>query len=198
MPAIADQVAALEHDHDDALAMIDTLSAANAALMDDINAITAEKAALQARIDELSTQADAMTAMAEKVANSALDMLKAARLPAGTPVEVIPFAPMPKPLVAASVAPSLGLADMLKPKPAALAIEAVADDAAPPKFLLMPRSFADVPIQPLSAVDLVKRRLLPALTLMRRPTDRVTNVVPHAGGLPPFLRRDTVFARSAA
>jgi len=113
MPAIADQVADVEHDLTDALAKIDALNAANAALTDAINAITAERAALQAKIAELSTQADAMTAMAEKVAGSALDMLKAARLPAGTPADVIPFAPRPKTIVTSSVAPFVGLADVL-------------------------------------------------------------------------------------
>jgi hypothetical protein len=93
MPAIADQVTKLEHDHDDALANIDTLKAANAALTDALNAVTAEKAALEAKVGELSEYADGLIAMADGVANSALNMLKAARLPKGTPAAVIPYAP---------------------------------------------------------------------------------------------------------
>jgi hypothetical protein len=193
MPAIADQVAALEHDHCDALAKIDALNATNATLTDALKAITAERDALEAKVAELSTRTDGMIAMVEKVASSALDMLKAARLPAGTPAEVIPFAPKLKTVITASVAPSVGLADvitteeMLKPEPVPRAVP-----SRPPKPAAAPI------IEPASAVDLVKRHLLPALTLMRRPLDLTTRVKHDPIGLPMFLRRDTVFARAAA
>ena len=204
MPAIADQVASLEHDHSDALAKIDALNATNAALTDAVNAITAEKAALEARVAELSMRNDGMIAMAEKVASSALDMLTTARLPAGTPAEVIPFAPKQKTVTTASVAPSVGLADvliteeMLKPEPARQAVaQAIANDTVPRAVPSTPPKPAAVPIiEPMSAVDRIKRHFLPAVTLMRRPVDLTMRVDP--GGLPMFLRRDTVFARAAA
>jgi hypothetical protein len=66
MSAIADQVAALEHDHSDALAKIDALNATNAALTDALNAITADKALLEARVAELSMRNDGMIVMARK------------------------------------------------------------------------------------------------------------------------------------
>lgn len=200
MPAIADLVANLEHDHDDALAKIDALNAANAALIEAINAITVEKAALEARVTELSTRNDGMIAMAEKVASSALDMLNAARLPAGTPAEVIPFAPKPKVLTTtASVAPTVGLADvliteeMLKSEPAPQAVaQATANATGPRAVPSRPVPTAAPIIEPTSAVDRIKRHFLPSLTLMRRPVDPAMRV--DAGGLPMFLRRDTVFA----
>jgi hypothetical protein len=131
MPAIADLVAGLEHDYDDALATIDQLNAENGALTDALAAANSAKAVLEAKVAELSMRADVMTAMAEKVANSALDMLKAAHLPAGTPAEVIPFAPRPKTL-AESGDPSVGLPDvlitekMVTPKPSHQAVARVA------------------------------------------------------------------------
>jgi hypothetical protein len=190
MSAIADQVAALEHDHSDALAKIDALNATNAALTDALNAITAEKALLEARVAELGIRNDGMIAMAEKVASSALDMLNAARLPAGTPAEVIPFAPKLKTVSAASVAPSVDLADvlqeMLKPEPALQAVaQAMANDTVPPLVPSRPPKPAAVAIsESTSAVD----------RIMRRPIDSAMRVDP--GGLPMFLRRDTVFART--
>jgi hypothetical protein len=198
MPAIADQVAALESDHADALAKLDVLNAANAALIEAINTITAEKAALAAHNDSLM-------AMVESVGNSALEMLKAARLPAGTPAEVIPFAPKPKTVTTASVAPSVGLADvliteeMLRPEPAWQAVaQAMASDTVPRAVPSWPPKPATAPIiEPASAVDLVKRRLLPALSLMRRPVDLTTRAKDDPAGLPMFLRRDTVFRAAA-
>jgi hypothetical protein len=219
MPTIADQVASLEHDHNDALAKIDALNATNAALMDALSAITAEKAALEARIAELSMRNDGMVAMVEKVASSALDMLKAARLPAGTPAEVIPFAPKLKTVNPASVAPSVGFADvliteeMLGPEPAGRAVaQAIANDTVVLPAILASASLtvprlvpsrppkpAAVPIiEPMSAVDRIKRHFLPAVTLMRRPIDLTMRVKDDPPGLPMFLRRDTVFARVAA
>jgi hypothetical protein len=205
MPAIADQVAALEHDHDDALAMIDTLTAANAALLDALNAVTAEKAALEAQLTELRLQADAMTAMVEKFANSALDMLKAARLPAGTPAEVIAYAPRPKTLATTAAPPSFGLADvldtqMLKPAPAPAPAMPAAPVAREQLIPTPPEPRRSPIVEPVSAVELVKRRLLPVLTLTRRPVPLPAPAKPDPSpnGLPLFLRRDTVFARAAA
>jgi hypothetical protein len=111
-----------------------------------------------------------MLAMVEKVATGALDMLTAARLPAVTPAEVIPFAPKLKSLTTASLAPSVGLADvlitdeMLKPEQTRQAVaQAMTNDT-------LPRA---VPSRT-SAVDRIKRHFLPAVTpLMRRPVDSV-------------------------
>lgn len=198
MTAIADQVAKLEHDHSDALAKIDALNATNAALTDALNSITAEKALLEARVAELSMRNDGMIAMAEKVASSTLDMLNAARLPAGTPAEVIPFAPKLKTVSAASVAPSVSLAavleEMLKPEPARQAVaQAEANDTRPWPALLRPPKPAAVAIsESTSGVDRIKRHF--PVMLMRRPSDSAMRVDP--GGLPMFLRRDTVFARA--
>jgi hypothetical protein len=199
MPAIADLVASLEHDHAHALAKIEALNAANAALAEAINALTTEKAALEAKIAELGAHTDGMIAMVENVANGALDMLKAARLPSDTPAAVIPFAPKPKTVTAASVAPSVGLADvliteeMLKPEPARV------NDTAPRTVpSRAPKPAAAPIIAPASAVDRFKQHFLPALTLMRRPVDQTMHVKHDPGGLPMFLRRDTVFTRAAA
>lgn len=74
MPAIGDQVASLEHDHADALAKIDSLTAANAALTNLLNSLTTENAALHKYADEIK-------AMVESVAGSALKMLQAAQAP---------------------------------------------------------------------------------------------------------------------
>jgi hypothetical protein len=197
MPAIADQVAALEHDHNDALAKLDELDAANTALIEAINTITAEKAALAAQNDRLM-------AMVESVGNTALEMLKAARLPAGTPAEVIPFAPKPRAFTAAPLAPSPGLAEvliteeMLRPEPAWQAVaQATPSGTAPRAAPSWPPKPATAPIiEPASAVDIVKRRLLPALALMRRPVE-TPRVKQESTGLPMFLRRDTVFPAAA-
>jgi hypothetical protein len=139
--------------------------------------------------------------MAEKVASSALDMLNAARLPAGTPAEVIPFAPKLKTVSAASVAPFVGLADvleeMLKPEPARQAFaRAETNDTGPWPVPSISSKPAAVPIiEPTSAIDRIKRHFLPAVTLMRRQVDLAVPV--DSAGLPMFLRRDTVFSRIA-
>jgi hypothetical protein len=189
MPSIGDLVANLEVDHADALTKIDVLTAANDALIDTVSAIAAEKAVLEARVAELSARADTMYAMAEKVAGGALDMLKAARMPADTPPDVIPFAPKPKTNTIALFAESPLAERTLKP------ITPAADNGpwlVPPKAT---NSLA-VPInEPASVVDRIKQRFLPAVSFTRRP-DVIGDGEP--GGLPMFLRRDTVFARKAA
>jgi hypothetical protein len=197
MPAIADQVAALEHDHDDALAKIDALNATVAAQLDAINAITAKKASLEAKVAELSDHIDGLTVMAENVANGALNMLKATRLPKGTPVAVIPYAPITaierlraagtvngqatekapdaptvQNTVAARVSRVLITDDMLKPEPARPAApEPTAGDALlTPTQPGLPELMAPPTADSLtSAVDRIKRHFLPPVTLMRRP-----------------------------
>jgi hypothetical protein len=192
MPAIADLVATLEVDHADALMKIGVLTAANATLADALNAVTAEKAALEARVTELSARADSMLAMAEKVATGALDMLRAARLPADTPPDVVPFAPKPKTTAAASMFAGPFIYDeMLKP-----AVQVEVSDDGPRRVHLGPPKSAAVPInEPTSVADRLKQRFLPAVSFTRRP-DVVEQADP--GGLPMFLRRDTVFRKAAA
>jgi hypothetical protein len=104
------------------------------------------------------------------------------------------------------MAPSVGLADiltaeeMLEPEPARQAVaQAMANDTVPRAVPSTPPKPAAVPIiEPMSAVDRIKRHFLPAVTLMRRPIDLTMRVKDDPPGLPMFLRRDTVFARVAA
>jgi len=197
MPAIADKVAALEHDHSDALVKI-------AALTDALNAMTVEKAALEAKVAELGMHI-------ENVANSALDMLKAVKNDAALvdsmnaaqnvrARDVLLTDEMLKPGPAQqAVAEVLANDSVAWPSAAAQAAESDADQrrlqAIAARMMLPPAAST---AEPLSAVDAIKRRSLPFLTLMRRPVDRSMNVAHNVGGLPIFLQRDTVFARSGS
>jgi hypothetical protein len=232
MPAIADQVAELEHDHIAALADIDALWAANAALTDALDAVTAEKAALEAKVAELSGHNDGLIAMAESVADSALNMLKAARLPKDTPAAVIPYAPRTtvERLQAAGIvnghatdestmSPGLGDIvnrvsqvliddDVLKPEPARQAapepftgsdethirlVVAAGTPLVPASRGFLERMAPPLAEFPTSAVERIKRHFMPTVTLMCQPPDTERA---DPGGLPMFLRRDTVFARA--
>jgi hypothetical protein len=201
MPTISDQVAALEYDHADALAQIESQNRSLETLTLSLAAMTKEKLALEARIVEYQKHEEETIAAVEVLANASLDMLRIAQRPAGMPAEVVPFAPKPKTVATASMAPSVGLADveeMLMPEPARQAVAATANDTAPRAVPSWPPKPAAAPIiEPASAVDLVKRRLLPALSLMRRPVDLTMRVEDDPPGLPIFLRRDTVFRAAA-
>jgi hypothetical protein len=199
MPTISDQVAALEYDHADALAKIESQNRSLETLTLSLAAMTKEKLALEARIVEYQKHEEETIAAVEVLANASLDMLRIAQRPAGMPAEVIPYAPKLKTVTAASMAPSVGLADvleMLEPEPARQAVaQATANDTVPRAAPSWPPKPAAVPIiEPMSAVDRIKRHFLPAVTLMRQPVDSAMRVDP--GGLPMFLRRDTVFART--
>ena len=61
MPAIADQVSALEHDHSDALAKIESQNRSLETLTLSLAAITKEKLALEARIVAVADYFDALT-----------------------------------------------------------------------------------------------------------------------------------------
>lgn len=184
MPTISDQVAALEHDHADALAKIESQSRSLETLTLSLAAMTKEKLALEARIVEYQKHEEATIAAVEVLANASLDMLRIAQRPAGT--AVVPYAPKLKTVTAAEREP----ARQADAKPAGNATAQWAVPFRPPSPI----------IEPASAVDIVKRHLLPALTLMRRPTPvNLTMGVRHdTTELPMFLRRDTVFARAAA
>jgi hypothetical protein len=210
MPAIANLVATLENDHAEAMAKAELLTAANEALIEKINTIASEKAALEARVAELTEHNDALITMAEGVANNALNMLKATRLPKGTPAAVIPYAPKTATdrLQAASIANDHATDNPIDAT-AAQNPGASGDEnrihliaAADPPLIPAPPSWAEptapsVAEFPTSAMDRIKRHLLPALTLTRRPVDLSTPARHGPGGLPMFLRRDTVFARMA-
>lgn len=79
MPSIADQVATVEHDLAAALASIDTLNAANAALTSANVSLQSENAALQAQCNDMKHQVDDVRTMADTLARNALDMLRASR-----------------------------------------------------------------------------------------------------------------------
>ncbi|SHH20642.1 DUF4200 domain-containing protein [Bradyrhizobium erythrophlei] len=206
MPAIADQVATLEDDHATAMASIDAQNATIEKLKLSLAAMTKEKLALEARVAEYQKHKDETIAAVEALASSTLDMLRTVQRPAGMPAAVVPFAPKGKTATGLPIVASAGFddvlitEDMLKPEPPQPSVAAVgthlgdeidtrilATDRAP--VVTAPRP------GPTSAVDRIKRHFLPALTSTRRPGDSAMRVDP--GELPMFLRRDTVFARTA-
>jgi hypothetical protein len=206
MPAISDQVAALEDDHATALASIDAQNATIEKLKLSLAAMTKEKLALEARVAEYQKHEAETIAAVETLASSTLDMLRTVQRPAGMPAAVVPFAPKGKTAAGLPVAPSTGLddvlitEDMLKPEPHQPSIAAARThlgDETDTRILATDRALVATAPRPgpTSAVDRIKRHFLPALTSMRRPGDSAMHVEP--GELPMFLRRDTVFARAA-
>lgn len=94
--SIADQVDTLEHDHAAALAQIDALNAANAALASANASLQRDNVGLQLEVNDMKHYVDDTRAMAEQIAQSAYDMLRASRRQVGGQAEVIPFAPNPE------------------------------------------------------------------------------------------------------
>ena len=85
MPAIADQVADIEHDLQEALAKIDSLTEEKETLRKALTAVTVEKSDLEARYSEQQLLVDETREMVDKLANISLTMLRTSRRQVGTP-----------------------------------------------------------------------------------------------------------------
>ncbi|HEV2155437.1 hypothetical protein [Bradyrhizobium sp.] len=83
MPAIADQVATIEHDLSVALANLDSVRSENAQLKTALSSLQNDHAALQARHSEAVALFDETRQHAQAVATAALTMLKVSRPQAG-------------------------------------------------------------------------------------------------------------------
>jgi hypothetical protein len=79
MPKIADQVTAIEHDLNAALATIDQLTAANSALVSANTSLQRDNVALQLEVNNMKHYVDDTRTMADELAASALEMLRASR-----------------------------------------------------------------------------------------------------------------------
>ena len=79
MPAIANQVAAIEDDLQAALAKVDSLTAENEALLKRLAASTADKQDLEAKNGEMQSVVDETRDLADRLAGMALTMLRASR-----------------------------------------------------------------------------------------------------------------------
>jgi hypothetical protein len=79
MPAIADQVAAIEEDLQAALAKVDSLMAENDALMKRLAASTADRQDLEAKNGEMQSVVDETRDLAHRLADMAFTMLRASR-----------------------------------------------------------------------------------------------------------------------
>jgi hypothetical protein len=89
MPNIADQVAAIEHDLNAALATIDQLTAANSALVSANASLQRDNVALQLEANDMKHYVDDTRTMADELAASALEMLRASRRHVG-PAPIAP------------------------------------------------------------------------------------------------------------
>src|SRR5262245_20995055 len=79
MPAIADQVATMEHDLQEALAKVDTLTAEKEALRKALTAMTVEKSDLEAKQHDMQSHVEDTREMADRLANMSLTMLRTSR-----------------------------------------------------------------------------------------------------------------------
>jgi hypothetical protein len=79
MPAIANQVAAIEDDLQAALAEVDSLKAENEALLKRLAASTADRQDLEAKNGEMQSVVDETRDLADSLAHMALTMLRASR-----------------------------------------------------------------------------------------------------------------------
>jgi hypothetical protein len=85
MPAIADQVATIEHDLQEALAKVDSLTAEREALRKALTAVTVEKSDLEAKHGDMQSLVDETREMVDKLANMSLTMLRTSRRKVGAP-----------------------------------------------------------------------------------------------------------------
>ena len=85
MPAIADQVADIEHDLQESLAKIESLTEEKETLRKALTTVTVEKSDLEARYSEQQLLVDETREMVDKLANMSLTMLRASRRQVGTP-----------------------------------------------------------------------------------------------------------------
>ena len=87
MPAIADQVATIEHDLQEALAKVDSLTEEKEALRKALTAVTVEKSELEAKQDDMQSLVDETREMVDRLANMSLTMLRSSRRPVASPKE---------------------------------------------------------------------------------------------------------------
>jgi phenylpyruvate tautomerase PptA (4-oxalocrotonate tautomerase family) len=85
MPAIADQVATIEQDLQEALAKVDSLTAEKEALAKSLTALIVEKSDLEAKYDDQQSVVDQTRELADKLANMALTMLRESRRQVAAP-----------------------------------------------------------------------------------------------------------------
>jgi uncharacterized protein YhaN len=85
MPAIAEQVATIEHDLQEALAKIDSLTAERETLKKALAATTVEKSELEAKQDDMQSLVDETREMVDRLANMSLTMLRTSRRKVATP-----------------------------------------------------------------------------------------------------------------
>ena len=87
MPAIAEQVATIEHDLQEALAKIDSLTEERDTLKKALAATTVEKSELVAKQDDMQSLVDETREMVDRLANMSLNMLRSSRRPIASPKE---------------------------------------------------------------------------------------------------------------
>jgi hypothetical protein len=85
MPAIAEQVATIEHDLQEALAKVDSLTAEKEVLRKALAAVTVEKSDLEAKQNDMQSLVDDTREMVDRLANMSLTMLRKSRRPVATP-----------------------------------------------------------------------------------------------------------------
>ena len=85
MPAIAEQVATIEHDLQEALAKIDSLTAEKEVLRKALTAVTVEKSDLESKHGDMQSLVDETREMVDKLANMSLTMLRTSRRKVGGP-----------------------------------------------------------------------------------------------------------------
>jgi hypothetical protein len=88
MPALANQVAAIEDDLHAALAEVDSLTAKNDELLKMLIATTADKQDLEAKNREMQSVVDETRDLADRLADMALTMLRASRRQIGQQLDV--------------------------------------------------------------------------------------------------------------
>jgi uncharacterized protein YhaN len=79
MPAIAEQVATIEHDLQEALAKVDSLTAEKEALRKALAAVSVEKSDLEAKQNDMQSLVDDTREMVDRLANMSLTMLRTSR-----------------------------------------------------------------------------------------------------------------------
>jgi hypothetical protein len=87
VPAIAEQVATIEHDLQEALATIESLTEERDTLKKALVATTVEKSELEAKQGDMQSLVDETREMVDRLANMSLDMLRSSRRPIASPKE---------------------------------------------------------------------------------------------------------------
>jgi hypothetical protein len=85
MPAIAEQVATIEHDLQEALAKVESLAAEKEALTNALTVMTSEKSDLEAKHNDMQALVDETREMVDRLANMSLTMLRSSRRKVAAP-----------------------------------------------------------------------------------------------------------------